>query len=83
MGEVVSDGAAEPSRLAATIAVSVHGPAGVLDLVVPVGATPVDVARAYADQAGRRGIPLLQTPLGEHLRADRALASAASSPARC
>lgn len=59
---------------AATIAISVHGPVGVLDLVVPIGATPVDVGRAYADQAGMTGIPLLQTPLGEHLRADRALA---------
>jgi hypothetical protein len=46
----------------------------VLDLVVPVGATPVDVGRAYADQAGMTAIPLLQTSLGEHLRADRALA---------
>ncbi len=42
-------------------------------MVVPVGATPVDVGRAYADQAGMPGIPLLQTPLGEHLRADLAL----------
>ena len=51
-----------------------HGPSGVLDLVVPIGATPVDVGRAYADQSGMSGIPLLQTALGEHLRADRALA---------
>ena len=43
-------------------------------MVVPVGATPVDVGRAYADQAGMTAIPLLQTALGEHLRADRALA---------
>ena len=42
-------------------------------MVVPVGATPVDVGRAYADQAGMVGIPLLQTSLGEHLRADLAL----------
>lgn len=62
------------SGSAATIAISVHGPAGVLDLVVPIGATPIDVGRAYADQAGMTAIPLLQTPLGEHLRADRALA---------
>jgi hypothetical protein len=61
------------SGSAATIAISVHGPVGVLDMVVPAGATPVDVGRAYADQAGLSGIPLLQTPLGEHLRADLAL----------
>ena len=45
----------DASRLLAhsTIALSVHGPAGVLDLVVPAGATAVDVAREYAKQ-GRR-----------------------------
>lgn len=61
------------SGSAATIAISVHGPVGVLDMVVPSGATPVDVGRAYADQAGMPGIPLLQTPTGEHLRADLSL----------
>lgn len=75
MGEAVSD--VQPNAaLASTIAVSVHGPAGVLDLVVPEGATSVDVAREYAAQTGQAGIPLLQTPLGELLTADRTLASA-------
>lgn len=68
---------AQPNHaLASTIAVSVHGPAGVLDLVVPAGATSVDVAREYAAQTDVAGIPLLQTPLGELLTADRTLASA-------
>ena len=62
-----------PSSAGATIAVSIHGPAGVLDLVVPAGATSVDVAREYAEQAGAAGvvsgIPLLQTALGERLNA--------------
>jgi hypothetical protein len=62
-----------PSPAGATIAVSVHGPAGVLDLVVPTGATSVDVAREYATQAADVGesvaIPLLQTALGERLNA--------------
>ena len=60
-----------PGSADATIALSIHGPAGVLDLVVPAGATAVDVAREYAKQAGRRrpGIPLLQTALGERLNA--------------
>jgi hypothetical protein len=75
LGEVVSD--VQPNAaLASTIAVSVHGPAGVLDLVVPAGATSVDVAREYAAQTGQAGIPLLQTLLGELLTADRTLASA-------
>ena len=72
-GEPVAD--AQPTALSAsTIVVSVHGAAGVLDLVVPAGATSVDVAREYAAQSGLAGIPLLQTPLGALLRADRALA---------
>lgn len=60
----------------ATIAVSVHGSAGVLDLVVPAGATSVDVAREYAKQADVGGIPLLQTALGERLNASVALGDA-------
>jgi hypothetical protein len=67
----------QPSHASpSTIAVSVHGPAGVLDLVVPAGATSVDVAREYAAQTDAAGIPLLQTPLGELLTADRTLTSA-------
>ena len=58
-----------PSSADATIAVSIHGPAGVLDLVVPVAATSVDVAREYAKQAEVPGIPLLQTALGQRLNA--------------
>ena len=71
-GDFVSD-VAMPSSAGATIAVSIHGPAGVLDLVVPAGATSVDVAREYARQAEAAGvvsgIPLLQTALGERLNA--------------
>jgi hypothetical protein len=64
----------------ATIAVSVHGPAGVLDLVVPAGATAVDVAREYAKQADVPGIPLLQTALGERLNAAVPLGEAGIQP---
>ena len=71
-GESVSD-VAMSSSADATIAVSIHGPAGVLDLVVPAGATSVDVAREYAKQAAELGevasIPLLQTALGQRLNA--------------
>lgn len=59
-----------------TIAVSIHGPAGVLDLVVPAGATSVDVAREYAMQADFPGIPLLQTALGRRLNAALPLSDA-------
>lgn len=58
-----------PGSVDETIAVSIHGPAGVLDLVVPAGATSVDVAREYAQQADVPGIPLLQTALGQRLNA--------------
>ncbi|KRE95389.1 hypothetical protein ASG76_06985 [Nocardioides sp. Soil774] len=73
-----------PSPADATIAVSIHGPAGVLDLVVPAGATSVDVAREYAKQAEAAGavpgIPLLQTALGERLNAAVPLADAGVQP---
>ncbi|MBD3917104.1 hypothetical protein [Nocardioides hwasunensis] len=71
---------AMPSPAAATIAVSIHGPAGVLDLVVPSGATSVDVAREYAKQAEVPGIPLLQTALGQRLNASVPLQEAGVQP---
>ncbi len=78
-GESVSD-VATPSPADATIALSIHGPAGVLDLVVPAGATAVDVAREYAKQADVPGIPLLQTALGERLNAAVPLGRAGVQP---
>jgi hypothetical protein len=69
-----------PSPADATIAVSIHGPAGVLDLVVPAGATSVDVAREYAKQADVPGIPLLQTALGTRLNAAVPLGEAGVRP---
>lgn len=78
-GETVSD-VAMSSSAGATIAVSIHGPAGVLDLVVPAGATSVDVAREYAKQADVPGIPLLQTALGERLNAAVPLGEAGIQP---
>lgn len=74
-GESVSD-VAMPSSADATIAVSVHGSAGVLDLVVPAAATSLDVAREYAKQAEVPGIPLLQSTLGQRLNAALPLADA-------
>ncbi|HEX6151212.1 hypothetical protein [Nocardioides sp.] len=56
-----------------TIAVSIHGPAGVVDLVVPPGAAAVDLAREYAEQAALASIPLIYTRTGQPLRPDVAL----------
>lgn len=58
------------------VALSVHGPAGVLDLLVPSGASVADVAVEYADRAGLGVVPALCTPLGERLAPDRALEAA-------
>lgn len=59
-----------------TMALSIHGPTGILDLVVPDGATGVDVAREYARLAGLEVLPHLYSPLGEALPAQRPLSSA-------
>ncbi|GAB2761139.1 hypothetical protein GCM10027020_11860 [Nocardioides salsibiostraticola] len=55
-----------------SLMISVHGPAGSIDLVVPSGATGVDLSREYAEQADlsyrpaivdRHGHPLATEPL--------------------
>lgn len=56
------------------LALSVHGPAGVLDFVVPGGASAWDVAREYAEAAGLAAIPLIYTRTGEALAPDAVLA---------
>lgn len=53
-----------------TIAVSIHGPAGVLDLVVPPGASAADLAREYAKQSGLGSIPLIYAADGQPMRPD-------------
>ncbi|MET1058270.1 MAG: hypothetical protein ABWX84_01645 [Nocardioides sp.] len=50
-----------------TIAVTVHGPPGALDLLVPVGAAIADVAREYAASCGLPQPPALLTPAGRLL----------------
>ncbi len=59
-----------------TIAVSIHGPAGVLDLVVPPGASAADLAREYAEQSGLGSIPLVYSRTGQPLRPDLSLDAA-------
>lgn len=59
-----------------SIVVSVHGPAGVLDLAVPPGASAADLAREYAAQSGLGTMPLLYTRLGDPLLAGVTLSDA-------
>lgn len=57
-----------------SLALSVHGPQGVVDLLVPAGASGVDVAREYAAQVGTRSVPALCTRRGTRLGAETSLA---------
>ena len=67
----------EPGRRVAhsTVALTVHGPAGALDLVVPPEASVDDVAREYAAKAGLQFAPALHSRLGTLLTADSSLAA--------
>lgn len=58
------------------LAVTVHGPAGVLDLVVPSAAVASDVAEEYARQVRMPAVPDLRTRVGTPLGADVPLARA-------
>ena len=51
-----------------------HGPLGVLDLLVPAGASTWDVAREYAERSGLGTVPLLFTRTGAALPPDLVLA---------
>ncbi len=62
-----------------SLALSVHGPSGVLDLLVPVGASTVDVAREYCQHSGLTAVPQLYTRLGDVLAPDVTLAEAGVS----
>lgn len=61
------------------LALSVHGPAGVIDLVVPTAASAADVAAEYARQSGLGAIPALFSRIGRPLAADVSLADAGVS----
>lgn len=61
---------------ASGLAISVHGPAGVLDLLVPPGTTGADVAGEYAARAGLPSIPLIYTRSGTPVPPDSSLAAA-------
>ena len=55
------------------VALSVHGPSGVVDLVVPSLATAADVAQEYAEQVGLAAPPTLGTTTGRALDPARPL----------
>ena len=57
-----------PPAAGAVTAVTVHGPRGVVDLTVPTDATLVDVARAYAAEAGLPAPLPLVSRTGEPLQ---------------
>jgi hypothetical protein len=56
------------------LTLSVHGSAGVVDLVVPAEASARDVATAYAEQAGLAAVPALARATGAALPDDAVLA---------
>ncbi len=58
------------------VTLSVHGPAGVVDLQVPAGASGVDVAAEYSRQASLPTVPRLYTRLGQALDEGVSLADA-------
>jgi hypothetical protein len=61
---------------AGSLPISVHGTAGVLDLLVPPGTTGADVAGEYAARAGLTSIPLIYTRIGTPVPPDASLVSA-------
>ena len=58
-----------------SLALSVHGPSGVVDVAVPAGATVSDVAEEYARQAGS-AVPDLYDRLGSRLTSEAPLLDA-------
>jgi len=70
-GTTMTQGRVRPP--ADVLALTVHGPAGALDLMVPSAAVVTDVAREYAVQAGLSAIPLLYSRTGDPLLASSSL----------
>ena len=63
-----------------SVALSVHGPRGVLDLLVPAGASMWDVAREYAERSGLGSVPLMYSRAGVALPPDLVLADGDIAP---
>lgn len=58
------------------LVLTVHGPAGAVDIVVPPQASAEDVAQEYAAQCRLQFAPTLHTRLGEPLSSEQTLAAA-------
>ncbi|MFN8195429.1 MAG: hypothetical protein U0R80_14235 [Nocardioidaceae bacterium] len=69
-----------PAPAVDALAVTVHGPVGALDLLVPAASTVREVAAAYARQTGLGAIPVLLTTVGTPLRPDRPLVDLGVGP---
>lgn len=67
--------AVEPALAAGGLAVTVHGTAGVVDIVVPSDAHASDLAREYATAVGLPAPPVLRDRRGDVLVPDASLAS--------
>ncbi|MFD4325823.1 hypothetical protein ACFWQC_14380 [Nocardioides sp. NPDC058538] len=67
--------AVEPALAAGGLAVTVHGTAGVVDIVVPSDAHASDLAREYATAVGLPAAPVLRDRRGEVIQPDASLAS--------
>ena len=66
-GEASVAGPRRTAVAGSTLALTVHGQAGVVDLLVPVGASADDVAREYAAQCRLTFVPALHTRTGRAL----------------
>lgn len=65
-----------PAQVGDVVALSVHGPAGVLDLQVPAAASGAELATEYSRQATLPTVPVLYTRLGRLIAPDTTLAEA-------
>ncbi len=74
MSEASGATAGRKRRLGDVIALSVHGPAGVLDLQVPRASSGAELASEYSRQASLPFRPLLYTRLGTPIPDERTLA---------
>lgn len=67
--------AGQSALVLGAVALTVHGPAGIIDLVVPADAQVVDVAREYAAACRLPVEPTLRTRRGDLLAPDDALSA--------
>ena len=73
-------GSGPGAERSSSVALSVHGPLGVLDLLVPAGASMWDVAREYAERSGLGSVPLMYSRAGVALPPDLVLADGDIAP---